>query len=338
MNEEKIKNTDLLMRDPEETKLTEYRSIFYRFLAKSDSVTKVFNKTAVIEIGDIYALNDRVCEKLCHYEEAGFIIQINVKFSNGKTRTFPDWNSFYGHKWYEPESINNINIVWEFNAIFPGLKEPQRHTLMVKLSNGLRPEEIINLIFTGKIEEIEEMDNNLFPIVARVDFVDRVLGDELLNIVGEWVKTLKEPVIQKSRFMLCLKKNKGKISSIVNLITNMSIMLSSVYILGGYISHLGFSKIMDITNQQFVHIVYATFTCCAVWVFGRKIVGTLTDFLFEKLRVYGENALFDITKGDQNKQNKIKRQEETNKIVILGNLILTIIINVGCGLIANFLS
>lgn len=209
---------------------------------------------------------------------------------------------------------------------------------MVKLSNGLRPEEIINLIFTGKIEEIEEMDNNLFPIVARVDFVNRVLGEELLNIVGEWVKTLKESVIQKSQFMLCLKKNKGKISSVVNLITNISIMLSSVYILGSYISHLEFDKIMDITNQQFIHIVYAMFACCAVWVFGRKMVGVLTDFLFEKLRVYGENALFDITKGDQNKQDKIRHQEEANKIVILGNLILTIIINVGCGLIANFLS
>lgn len=111
MNGENSKNTELLKKEPEEVRLTEYRSIFYRFLAKSDSITKVYNKTAVIKIENIYELNDRICEKLCHYKEAGFIIQINVKFSNGKTREFPDWESFYEYKWYESESINNINIV-----------------------------------------------------------------------------------------------------------------------------------------------------------------------------------------------------------------------------------
>ncbi|MEZ3506842.1 MAG: hypothetical protein K1W10_07870, partial [Lachnospiraceae bacterium] len=56
-----------------------------------------------------------------------------------------------------------------------------------KISNGLRPEEMLNLIFSGKIEDFEEIETNTFPVAARVDFIEPILGDELLNIVSEWI-------------------------------------------------------------------------------------------------------------------------------------------------------
>ena len=338
MNVENSEDTQLLMRTTEETNITEYKAAFYKLLAKPDSMTKVYNERAVIDIQDIYELNERICTKLGHYQEAGFIIQASVRFSDGKTKIFPNWRSFSAHTWFEPEAINNMVITWEFNAIFPGLQIPERHTLMVKLSNGLRPEEMLNLVFTGKIEEIEEMDNNLFPIVARVDFVERLLGDELLNIVGEWVRSLRKSTIQKSRVVLFLKKNKGKISTLINAVTNFVIMLSSVLVTGNYILGLGFRTLSDISNHQLVYIIYAIFICSAVWVFGKKIVGAMTDFLFERLRAYGENALFNISKGDKNKQDRVKSKEKVSRIVILGNIILTIIINIMCGVIVNTIS
>lgn len=331
-------DTQLLKRNPEEMSLTEYRAAFYQLIAKPDSITKVFNRAAVIDIQDIYELNERICTKLGRYKEAGFIIQVRVKFSDGKTKTFPDWKSFSSHSWFEPESINNIILIWEFNAVFPDLKIPERHTLMVKLSNGLRPEEMLNLVFTGKIEEIAEMDNNLFPIVARVDFVDRVLGDELLDIVGKWVKSLQESTVQKSKFMLFLKKNKGKVSSLFNWLTNIVVMWCSVWCVGKWILSLGFDNLSVITKEQTVGIIYAVFICAAIWTFSKRIIGTITDFLFEKLREYGESALFNITKGDRNKQERIRREEKASRIVIVGNILVTTTINILCGIIVNLIA
>ena len=335
MSGDEYKDSQLLKKTPDEINIKEHRAIFYQLLAKPDSVTKVYNKTAVIDIDDIYELNERVTEKLGHYEEAGFIIQSNVKFSNGKSKAFPDWSTFYEHKWYESESINSMTITWEFNALFPGMQIPQRHTLMVKLSNGLRPEEMINLMFTGKIEDLEEFDQNLFPIVARVDFVDRVLGDELLNIVGEWIRTLRESPVKKSKCMFFLKKNKGKICTLLSWITNIVIMFSSVFLAGKFIGNLEFDIVMDITKEQLISIVYVLFICSAAWIFGKKVVGTLTDFLYEKLREYGENALFNITKGDHSKQERMKAREGVSRLAIVGNLIVTIIINICCGIAVN---
>lgn len=331
-------DSKLLQKSPEEVNVTEYKAAFYQLLAKPDSITKVFNRNVIIDMDDIDDLNDRICKKFEHYQEAGFLIQTSIKFSDGKTKAFPSWRSLADHKWYESECINNIVITWEFNAIFPGLQIPERHTLMVKLSNGLRPEEMINLVFTGKIEEIEEMDNNLFPIVARVDFIDRVLGDELLNIVGEWVKSLQDSPIQKSKTMLFLKKNKGKVSSLINWITNIIIMISSVCITGKYVLSLGFNTLLEISSIQFVHIIYAIFLCVAVWIFSKTAVGGLTDFLFNRLRAYGETALFNITKGDKNKQDRLKKKEKASRLAIIANIVFTIAINILCGIIVNVIS
>lgn len=325
----------LLKKNPEEMNITEYKSAFYQFLAKPDSITKVYNKTAVIDLHDIYELNGRICSKFGQFKEAGFIIQANVKFADGKTKSFSNWTSFTSHEWYEGESINNIVITWEFNAYFPDLQVPERHTLMVKLSNGLRPEEMLNLVFTGKIEEIEEMDNNLFPIVARVDFVDRILGDELLNIVGDWVKGLQDSPIQKSKIMLHLKKNKAKVSGMINWLTNIIIMFCSVGITSRYILSMEFRKVGDITDVQLVYMMCAIFACVAAWMLGKKLVGSITDTLFERLRMYGENALFNITKGDKNKQARINRREKTSRLVIIGNILLTVILNILCGVLVN---
>lgn len=64
----------------------------------------------------------------------------------------------------------------------------------------------------------------------------------------------------------------------------------------------------------------------------------MTDTLFEKLRLYGENALFNITKGDKNRQDRIIRKEKQSKKAIVWNLVVTIGINILCGLIVNCLS
>lgn len=328
----------LLKQDPKDLAMANNRAMFYRFLARPDSITKVFNKVAVLDMQDIRELNQRVSEKLSHYQDAGYLIQTNVKFADGKTRSFPDWPSFDSHDWYESEPINNMVITWNFNAVFPGRDEPQLHTLMVKLSNGLRPEEMLNLVFTGKIEDIEEMDNNLFPIVTRVDFVDRVLADELLFLVEEWVKTLRESELQKTPTMLFLQKNKAKVASFMSWITNIVIMCTSVIITGNYIAKLPFGSVGDISSGDLVRIIYSLFICSAAWIFGRKLVGRLTDTLFERLRLYGDNALFNITKGDKNRQAKILRKEKRNKKAIIWNLIVTICINILCGLIVNYLS
>ncbi len=120
--------------------------------------------------------------------------------------------------------------------------------------------------------------------------------------------------------------------------TNIVIMCTSVIITGNYIVKLPFKTVGDIVPGDLVKIIYALFICSATWIFGKKLVGRLTDALFERLRLYGDNALFNITKGDKNRQDKVAKKEKRNKKAIIWNLIVTICINILCGLIVNYLS
>ena len=320
----------------QELALKDFKSVFYQLTAKPDSMTKVFQKDAVIDLEDIGLLNERIVEKLTsHYNDAGFLIAVHVKFSNGKIKTFSSWDAFNEHKWYESESINKIVISWEFNAILPQYTVPQRHTLTVKMSNSMRPEEMLNIIFTGNIEDLEELDKNFFPVVARVDFIDRVLGDELLNIVSDWIKGLKDSYVEKSKIILNLKKNKGKIASFLNFASYIVIMISSVVWLDNYIQTLGITVLSEITSIQLTHVMNAVFLCAGIWILAKRIVTIITDRIYELLNNYGDSCLFNITKGDTNRQRRMQKREKNNRFSIAINLIGTIILNILCSVAAN---
>lgn len=329
-------NESLIEFNHQNLSTKDFRAVFYQMTAKPDSMTKVFPKDIAIELSDIHLLNDRICEKLSsHYNNAGFLITVDVKFSNAKTKSFSTWEAFDSHKWFESESINKIVVTWEFNAMLPQYPVPQKHTLTVKMSNSMRPEEMLNIIFTGNIEDLEELDKNFFPVVARVDFIDRVLGDELLNIVSDWIKGLKNSWIEKSKTILYFKKNKGKISSFLNILSYIIIIISSVVLTGNYIRTLKITTIGEMTPTQLICIMNAIFICAGTWILAKKFISIITDRIYQLLSDYGDNCLFNITKGDRNRQDRISKKEKYNRISIIFNLITTILLNVICGIIAN---
>ena len=194
---------------------------------------------------------------------------------------------------------------------------------------------MLNIIFTGNIQELEELDRNFFPVVARVDFIDRILGDELLNIVSDWVKSLKNAIVEKSKIILFLKRNKAKISTILNFITYIVVAVSSVLVTNRYIRTLGIITLKDMSLDQMLHLMNAIFGCAGVWILSKRFVAVVTDNIYDLLGGYGDSCLFNITKGDANRQDKLRKHEKNNRISIAINLIGTVILNIICGIIAN---
>jgi hypothetical protein len=88
-------------------------------------------------------------------------------------------------------------------------------------------------------------------------------------------------------------------------------------------------------KNTFIHIVDMFLTMYIVWVFAKNIVRTLTDRIYDKLRNYGECHLFEITKGDTNRQDELKEIERNNKASILANLLGTALLNIICSVVAS---
>lgn len=318
----------LLVPKNQESQLAEAKAYFFQEAVTPDNTTKVYPKDVVISLDDIYELNERVCEKFATYENAGFLVKVHIKYTNKKENEFSSWTAFTNHKWYESESVNNIVITWTFNAKLPNYTFPRKHILVVKFSNRMRPEEMLKLIFSGGMEDIDEIDRNFFPVIASVDFIDRLLGDELLNIVGDWVSGLNDTTINRSKFVLFLKKHKRKVAYSLEYITKFVLMFSVVYLYNSFLDSLKIKSLAEIQSGDLKMILNGLISIAFVWITSDKISKLLATKTFKVLQEYGDSYLFNITKGDAKKQSKMQKQERYDRMALTATLLGAFAINI----------
>jgi len=153
-----------------------------------------------------------------HVKEGEFgISNVTVSASKHKAYTFDSFKLFVTHGWNNmPEYVNNITLSWDFFVTVEGYKRPQRHKLTVKITEGLKLEEVLGLFFSGRIEDIQEIEEQQATIIAQMDFIENRLGQEFINIVGEWVETLVRAYTDKNKFVLFLKRHRKMVAYYFN--------------------------------------------------------------------------------------------------------------------------
>lgn len=317
--------TNDIVKDKEKNQLADRKSMLYEIFNKRDSLTKVYNKCAVISLNDIYDLKDRVLEKLSIHQNQN-VTSVSVGLSGGKNLNFGVWKEFELHEWRENQYIKHINIVFESLIQIPGQELPEKHTLVVKLTSGINPGELLNLIFTGKIEDVDEFEINAATIVARVDFINQVLGDELISIVDNWVKSLSAESLKNNKYILFFRKFRKYVAYFINYVPVY--MISIVTIL--YMDKIHEIIIKDdvpLGNVKFIIILcLAFYTLNAFFKF-------LAKYTFNKLEDYRMPFVFDITRGDKKEKNKIINENRAGGIKGLISIIFNILINIICGII-----
>ncbi|MEW9936614.1 hypothetical protein AB2T96_21000 [Clostridium butyricum] len=338
-----IKNKDIQVIEvtEEEKFIQNFKSMFYRMNAKPDSMTKIFTKEVIIGIEDIKQLNSIITNKLKnhYYKDAGFIISVTISFKNRTTISFSNWTDFEKHEWIESNAINSVTITWDFNITLPNYQNPQRHTLTVKLSNGMRPEEMLNIIFSGNIEDLDEanMNRDFFPVVARVDFIDPEVGEELLNKVLKWCEGLQLAEVSQNNFILKLQKHKRKVSYLVNYIIIFILFILGMIFFDYTINKFDIDTIAELGKKDLITLVNSMCIYLGGFVFLNNWFGKIANNLFGQLQDYGDNHLFNITKGDLKKQQNIIHKNKRKLMGIYSKLIFTIIMNIVCSLLASYL-
>lgn len=322
----------------EKQQLSIFKSVYYQMNAKPDSMSKAYSRKIIIDKDDIVELNNRVCEKInLNYEDDGFITSVTVDLKDRRVIVFKCWEEFIQHSWVETSSIMSISIQWNFNIRIPGYELPQRHNLVVKLTNGLRPEEMLNLIFSGKIEDFDEVELNTFPVVARVDFIQALLGEELLNIVGEWVRGRKQNTASKNVVLLFMKKYRKRIAQYFEYVSFIMTFILTVGINTYYIRGLNIDKLSDLSMTEFNNLLVILATSVMVIFLLKKIFEKLAENVYDKLSEYGRVFIFNITRGDKNLQDKINSSDKNSGKMILVKFVFSLIFNIGCGIITSLI-
>lgn len=320
----------------EERNLADFKSIYYQMNAKPDSISKAFSDSVIIGIDDIIELNNRVKEKISlNYHEDGYIASVTVNLKGKKVLNFSCWEEFIQHSWTETSCINSISLQWNFNIRVPGYENPQNHNLVVKITNGLRPEEVLNLIFSGNIEDFDEVELNTFPIVARIDFIQSLFGEELINIVGDWIKGLRNNKEYKNPIILLMRKYRKIMAQYFEYISFIATFFLELSIGNAIINSFEIEYISQIKIRQLIFLVNIfAILVLALWLL-RRVYYFIAKNIYEKLDDYSKVYVFDITRGDKKIQEKIVNKDKNSGRIILINFAFSMIFNIVCGVIAS---
>lgn len=326
-------NTNLLDVSENDKFITNYKAVYQAMTAKHDCKSRIFSRKVKVKLEDIIDLNEHVTDKLRNYQDAGFSICATASFVGHKTIEFSSWQEFINHRWTESDAINSVTIIWEFNAVLPQYGVPQKHVLVVKIADGLKPEEMLNVVFAGKLENIEEIEKQMYPVVARVDFINYVLGDELLNIVEEWNRGLEAQDGEDYIFPKFCVENRRKFAYAFNYVTNIVTLVCCIKIIVYFLKSYGVTTISELTISNICQVIWASGILALGYIFINKISQWLANIFY---RVLGEETMthvFCLNKGDKNIQKRIDKEIHKSKIFVFGSIFGTFILNLACSII-----
>lgn len=314
----------------------EISAILNMLNGKPDSTVRIFPKDIEVDIGSLYTLRDKIEEKLSQYNLTWSATSVSIKFNNNTFKEFKDWAEFSSLNKNSSHCIENITLKWDFYIKFEGYEVPQRHTIVVRISSGLKPEQILQMLLTGQLENIDSIDKNVVPVVCKVDFINHLLGDEIINIVDEWNKGIQVQE-QHGKILSFMMKNKRKIANFIKFIIPTIILIMLMFSFTSKLKSFNIDVITQLTINNVNEIVYL----CAILIiiynisknFGYKIGKKVMDALYEFDNIH----VFNITNGDKKKIEGFKKKNIEYKQIIKNNIVLTIIINVVCGLISSLL-
>lgn len=328
-------DTSLLEVSEYDKFLTNYKSVYQAMTAKNDCKSKIFPKRVKIKLDDIYELNDRITDKLRNYNIIGFTTSITASFRGKQTVEFSSWREFENHKWNESNALTALTIIWEFNVLLPNYEVPQRHLLVVKMTDGLRPEEMLNIVFAGKLENIDEIEKQICPVAARVDFINYILGDELLSIVEDWDNGLPVQDSEDNKFVNMIIKNRRKLAFSISYITNIIYLICAIRILNYRIHTFSVNRLGELSISNIEGIIWIAGILLIIYIFINKMAEWLANMFYRTLGEEPNLHIFEINKGDTNLQTLLLRDRAKRRWSIIASIGGTIVINLFCNIISS---
>lgn len=113
-------------------------------------------------------------------------------------------------------------------------------------------------------------------------------------------------------------------------------MFCGIRYINGYLKDHSF-KLVELTSNHLIYLLDFLFKFCILIFFVYKLSQLISNFIFKTLEDVGENHVFEITKGDKKEIDRIKKNEDRKKRHVIINLIITIIINIACGVLTNMI-
>jgi len=310
------------------------RALFYLFTGRPDSKTQIFARRIILTPNDVSILDRKIIEKLQNHDISEVITSIILRFKNRRIVDFGSIERYQEFDWHVPERLEQLTIKWDFLVKLPHYLAPQRHTLSVKVSPFLRPIDLMRAVFSSDPDELDSSQVENAVCTARVDFLNHILADELLNIVdtwndsvrrhpkpGDWLNKLEsydEYFMRGFQYATCFTVFMACLAFYLRGTTDIT---SDSAALAG---HIRFSTL------------WLAFASIIVFSVGRlgKQVGLWSQRLINR---YGDSHVFECTNGDLQHVTEIATKNQRCGYYFIGSCLLAVALNLVASWIAVYI-
>ncbi|AZA53724.1 hypothetical protein [Chryseobacterium sp. G0201] len=294
-----------------------FKSIYYWANAKPDTQLKLFRGRKTISLSDIHDLNTRIGNKLKNYNIETFLVTLNFVLTEGNIREYSSWDEFNRENWqFVNQRIQTISITWDLTFSIPNYHLPQRHTLKVRIGSAIPPKDLFHFMFNT--DETSDLLTLRAEGMVKVDFINQVLGNELINIATEWNEGLTT-VERKNNFQSFLQNNERYINkSIIYFFPLLILFLGFIY-QNLIIKELDLSKDLNLITLERTLLIGATITSIGL-VLSRFIANQFS----RRIDKFKMPSGILITKGDKIYDEELKIENKTIIKDILGRVLISL--------------
>jgi len=165
--------------------LDDFKSVYCFLNTKPDSQIKLLKGVKRVDIDDIHELNTKVERKLYNHSVVTAIPNIQVTLASHEIKEYSNWQEFSRTDWnLIPDTVDGLTITWQIVINNSNTSIPQPHVLKVRIGNEVPPKDALQLLMSA--DNPDELMQLSSPSLCRVDFVNSMLAEELLDLVEKW--------------------------------------------------------------------------------------------------------------------------------------------------------
>jgi len=274
---------------PNDKTIEQFKSIYYLLKGKRDTDIKLLNGNKQFKYEDIIDLNRKIFRKLELHQLVTHLVTVTIGLDNKEIKTFGNWNEFTQYDRSIPECTKYLNIEWDFNIVLPHqiVQVPQTHTVRVRIGNGLKPNEMIQVIFQGDDEyDIEEASSQA---VCKIDFVNAQICTELKNVVSLWYDSLQKNSEEQMLIPFLIRISNMLSYFIIILFLTAGVILIN-YLVNHFVEKIEIANNKILLEKFFLYCSYSLILLYSSYIFGRLFSNFLLRRTIDRLR---RNPMFE---------------------------------------------
>ena len=263
-----------------------FKAMFYLFAGKPDSRSKTLNRKIQIDKQSILDLNSTITEKLKLHHIDQVVTSVVMNQKGKEAVEYGIWDTFESHDFKVPDTTESVLVKWDFLIKLDSYAAPQRHTLTVKVMKSPSPQDMLRRALTDQGDDDE--NSGLGVCSVRVDFINHILADELINVVERWNRALPKCTTLPSFVEWGVKRDQAIARSIHWSLPFFIILLTLSMI--GYI---------DISNGNLNRLAQVIFISVAGFHYSVWLGRFLASKAYAAINESAEYFPFCITSGDK---------------------------------------